>query len=132
VIFLTLNPPLKRVRPIIPVEPRYLETIGLISALQKINAIREGWRHLNLRVSGILVTKMDSRVRGHNQLLEELKSHSVLGRLICGVIPANEAVTYSHHRNQSLFSYDHRAAASKAYAQLVGKLARQFFSKRGE
>lgn len=117
---------------IIPVEPRYLETIGLMSALQKINAIREGWRHPNLRVSGILVTKMDSRVRGHNQLLDELKSHNVLGRLICGVIPANEAVTYSHHRNQSLFSYDPRAAASKAYAQLVGKLARQFFSKRGE
>jgi chromosome partitioning protein len=117
---------------IIPVEPRYLETIGLMSALQKINAIREGWRHPNLRVSGILVTKMDKRVRGHNQLLEELKSHQVLGRLICGVIPANEAVTYSHHRNQSLFAYDPRAAASKAYAQLVGRLARQFFSKRGE
>jgi len=63
--------------------------------------------------------------------LEELKSHNVLGRLICGVSPTNEAVTYSHHRNQSLFTYDPHAAASKAYAQLVGRLARQFFSKRG-
>ena len=94
---------------IIPVEPRYLETVGLMSALQKINAIREGWRHPTLRVSGILVTKMDKCVRGHNQLLEELQGHSVLGRLICGVIPANEAFTYSHHRNQSLFTYDPRA-----------------------
>jgi len=67
---------------IIPVEPRYLETVGLMSVLGKINDIREGWRHPNLRVSGILVTKMDSRIRGHNHLLEELKAHPVLGKLL--------------------------------------------------
>lgn len=44
---------------IVPVEPRYLETVGLISVIGKINEIREGWRHPNLRISGILVTKMD-------------------------------------------------------------------------
>src|SRR6185369_9246041 len=32
---------------IIPVEPRYLETVGLMSVLGKINDIREGWRHPN-------------------------------------------------------------------------------------
>jgi chromosome partitioning protein len=116
---------------LIPVEPRYLETVGLMSALQKINDIREGWRHPNLRVSGILITQMDTRVKGHHQLLEELKAHPVLSRLVCGVIPANEAVSYSHHRNQSVFTYDPPAAASNAYAQLVGNLARQFCSKRG-
>jgi cellulose biosynthesis protein BcsQ len=56
---------------IVPVEPRYLETVGLMSVLGKINDIREGWRQPNLRVSGILVTKMDTRVRGHNHLLNE-------------------------------------------------------------
>ena len=45
---------------IVPVEPRYLETVGLTSVIQKINDIREGWRHPNLRVSGLLVTKMDT------------------------------------------------------------------------
>ncbi len=64
---------------IVLVEPRYLETVGLLSVINKINDIREGWRHPNLRVSGILVTKMDSRIKGHNQLLNELKSHSILG-----------------------------------------------------
>ena len=44
---------------IVPVEPRYLETVGLMSVIQKINDIREGWRHPQLRISGILVTKMD-------------------------------------------------------------------------
>mgnify|MGYP001115174400 CR=1 FL=1 len=115
---------------IIPVEPRYLETIGLMSALTKIQDIREGWRHPELKVNGILVTKMDKRIKGHRQLLDDLYQHPTLGKLVCGVIPANEAVSYSHHRNMSLFSYDHRAAASKAYAQLVTHLARQLLTKQ--
>ena len=56
---------------IVPVEPRYLETVGLMSVIGKINEIREGWRQPNLRVSGILVTKMNARIRGHNH-----KDHS--------------------------------------------------------
>jgi cellulose biosynthesis protein BcsQ len=70
---------------IVPVEPRYLETVGLMSVIGKINDIREGWRQPNLCVSGILVTKMNTRVRGHNHLLDELKAHSVLGKLLLGV-----------------------------------------------
>lgn len=35
---------------IIPVEPRYLETVGLLSVISKINDIRDGWRIANLRV----------------------------------------------------------------------------------
>jgi chromosome partitioning protein len=109
---------------IVPVEPRYLETVGLLSVIQKIHNIRDGWRQPNLRVSGILVTKMDSRVRGHYQLLEDLKAHGVLGKLVCGVIPANEAVSYAHHNHLSIFNYDPKSPASKAYAQLVGTLVR--------
>jgi len=115
---------------IVPVEPRYLETVGLLSVINKINDIREGWRHPNLRVSGILVTKMDSRIKGHNQLLEELKSHSVLGQLVCGVIPQNEAVSYSHHHHMSVFNYDPKAAASNAHAQLVSNLVRQIARRK--
>ncbi|NUQ05120.1 MAG: ParA family protein [Anaerolineae bacterium] len=116
---------------IIPVEPRYLETVGLTSVIQKINDIREGWRHPNLRVSGLLVTKMDTRVRGHNHLLAELKGHAVLGKLLLGVIPSNEAVSYAHRNHQSLFTYDPRSSASKAYMQVVASLVR-YLSKGGE
>jgi chromosome partitioning protein len=107
---------------IVPVEPRYLETVGLMSVIQKINDIRDGWRHPHLRMSGILVTKMDNRIRGHNHLLAELQSHSVLGGLILGVIPANEAVSYAHHQHMSLFNYAPKASASRAYAQVVASL----------
>ena len=72
---------------IVPVEPRYLETVGLTSVIEKINDIREGCQHPARRISGLLVTKMDSRIRGHNHLLAEVKAHPVLGKLLLGVIP---------------------------------------------
>jgi cellulose biosynthesis protein BcsQ len=49
----------------------------------------------------------------------------VLGKLVIGVIPANEAVSYAHHNHQSLFDYDPNAPASRAYAQVVGTLVRR-------
>ena len=115
---------------IVPVEPRYLETVGLMSVIGKINDIREGWRHSELRISGILITKMDRRIRGHNHLLDELQAHPVLGKLLLGVIPANEAVSYAHHQHQSLFTYSPKSPASKAYAQVVGALVR-YLAKEG-
>jgi chromosome partitioning protein len=115
---------------IIPVEPRYLETVGLTSVIQKINDIRDGWRHPSLHVSGLLVTKMDTRVRGHNHLLSEIHAHPVLGKLVLGVIPVNEAVSCAHHNHQSLFTYNPRSSASHAYIQVVGSLVR-YMTKGG-
>ncbi|MCI0709642.1 MAG: ParA family protein [Chloroflexi bacterium] len=113
---------------LIPIEPRYLESVGLQSVINKINDIREGWRHQALQVNGIIVTKMDKRVRGHVELLESLQEHQVLGQLIRGVIPVNEAVAYAH---LSVFEYDARCAASQAYAELVGELGKQMFARAG-
>jgi len=45
--------------------------------------------------------------------------------MLCGVIPANEAVSYAHRDHQNVFSYDPKAPASKAFAQLVGTLMRR-------
>jgi cellulose biosynthesis protein BcsQ len=110
---------------IVPVEPRYLEKVGLLNVIGKINAIREGWRSVKPRVTGILVTKMDKRVRGHRHALEEIRGHNKLGGLLCGVIPMNEAVSYAHRSHQSIYAYDPRASASRAYAQVVGRLVKQ-------
>ena len=107
---------------IVPVEPRYLETVGLMSVMQKIQEVREGWRVPQLQIGGIVITKMDHRIRGHRHLLNELMNHPSLGSLMLGVIPANEAVSYAHHHHQSLFTYDPTAPASKAYAQLTARL----------
>ncbi len=73
---------------------------------------------------------MNTRIRGHNHLLEELKGHSVLGKLVLGVVPANEAVSYAHQNHQSLFHHDPKAPASKAYAQFVGKLVQRIVRRQ--
>lgn len=114
---------------LIPVEPRYLETVGLLSVLSKIQDIRESWRHPQLHVEGILVTKMNHRISGHKQLLAELKTHPDLGQLLYGVIPSNEAVSYSLHNHMSVFQYDPSAPASKAYAEVVARLVQRIVSQ---
>ena len=109
---------------IVPVEPRYLETMGLLAVVNKIEDVKEGWQRPNLNVSHILVTKFDARVKGHTQTVEKIKAHPVLGKLLAGMIPTNEAIAYSHHHHQSIFEYDPHCTASRAYAQFVAQLVK--------
>jgi chromosome partitioning protein len=107
---------------VVPVEPRYLETMGLLAVVNKIDDVKEGWQRPNLNVSHILVTKFDGRVKGHLQTVEKIKAHPVLGPLVTGMIPTNEAIAYSHHYHQSIFEYDPHCSASRAYALFVAQL----------
>jgi chromosome partitioning protein len=116
---------------VIALEPRYLETVGLQSVINKIYEIREGWRHPDLRLTGIVVTKMDRRVKGHEEMVEQLRQHSTLGKLLCGIIPANEAIAYAHRSHLSIYAYDPSSAASQAYAQMVGVLFKRLYIKGG-
>jgi chromosome partitioning protein len=114
---------------IIPVEPRYLETTGMISAISQIIEIRDGWERPNLKIKGILVTKMDRRIKGHIDSLENLKSHESLGKLVYGIIPSNEAVSYAHAQHMSVLSYDPRAAASDAYLKIAVQLVKDMYAR---
>lgn len=58
-------------------------------------------------------------------MLNELKAHPILGKLLLGVIPMNETVSYAYKAHRNVFAYDPRSAASRAYAKLVGRLVRQ-------
>jgi chromosome partitioning protein len=114
---------------IIPVEPRYLETTGMISALNQIVEIRDGWERPNLKIKGILVTKMDRRIRGHIESVKNLRAHESLGKLVYGIIPSNEAVSYAHEQHISVMSYDPRAAASEAYLKIAVQLVKDAYSE---
>ncbi len=109
---------------VVPVEPRYLETMGLLAVVDKIEDVKEGWQRPNLNVSHILVTKFDARIKGHTQTLDKIKAHPMLGKLVSGIIPTNEAIAYSHHAHQSVFEYDPNCSASRAYIQFVAQLAK--------
>jgi nitrogenase subunit NifH len=54
-----------------------------------------------------------------------------VGHLMCGVIPANEEISYSHSHHMSVMQYNPKAKASQAYAGLSIRLARQAFGKGG-
>ncbi|MBZ0316067.1 MAG: hypothetical protein K8L91_06595, partial [Anaerolineae bacterium] len=58
-------------------------------------------------------------------MVESLKAHPVLGRLLCGVIPANEAVAYAHHAHKSVYEYNPDSPASQAYAMLAAQLIKK-------
>jgi len=112
---------------LIPVEPRYLERQGMMSALEQIYDIRAGWNRPELNIRGLLITKMDKRIRGHQDSLEAMRQHS-LGQLIYGIIPDTEAVSYAHAQQMSLLSYDARSSASRAYVQVALQLVKDFYS----
>jgi nitrogenase subunit NifH len=50
---------------------------------------------------------------------------------MCGVIPANEEISYSHSHHMSVMQYNPKAKASQAYAGLSIRLAQQAFGKGG-
>jgi chromosome partitioning protein len=114
---------------IIPVEPRYLETTGMLSAMNQIIEIRDGWERPNLRIKGILVTKMDKRIKGHLDSVQSLQEHQALGKLLYGVIPANEAVSYARSQHSSVLNYDPNASASKAYIKVAVQLVKDMLSE---
>lgn len=116
---------------IIPIEPRYLESISINKAIQEIIDIRDGWGYNDIRISGILVTKMDKRIKGHLVAVDALQKSQSLGHLLCGVIPANEEISYSHAQQMSVMQYNPRAAASRAYAKLTIDLMKRVFAKGG-
>jgi chromosome partitioning protein len=103
----------------IPIEPRYLSTAGLQQILQSIDEIRDGWKHHSLRVGGVLLTKFDTRIRGHREIAAGLQQNSEFGKMFVGIIPANEAIAYSQNDHKSIFDYAPESSASQAFARFV-------------
>jgi chromosome partitioning protein len=117
---------------IIPIEPRYLESVALNEAIREIIDIRDGWGYNHINISGILLTKVDKRIRGHKNAVSDLKGDPSVGKLMAGVIPANEDISYSHANHMSVMQYNPRAKASQAYARLAFDLAKRAFAKGGK
>jgi len=114
---------------IIPIEPRYLEGKSMNISIQEINHIRDGWGYNNIRIGGILVTKMDKRIRGHQNAVNTLQSHETLSKLVCGIIPANEDISYAHANHMSVMEYNPKASASLAYAKVAATLLKRVIAQ---
>jgi chromosome partitioning protein len=116
---------------IIPVEMRFLETIGLQAIIEKITDIQHTWE-ISLRLTGILAVKYDQRVTLERENLTLYTEHSFYGpRMFDTPIPSNVAVSYAHDAYESIFIYDDRSNAARAYMGVVRELLQRIFRAAG-
>jgi len=116
---------------VIPVELRFLETIGLQAIIEKIAEIRQTWE-TPVNLTGILPVKYDQRVTLERENLELYASHTFYGpRLFENAIPVNVAVSYAHDACESIFMYDDRSTAARSYMGFVRELIERIFENTG-
>lgn len=116
---------------VIPVEMRFLETVGLQAIVEKIGDIRHAWE-TSIRLTGILPVKYDQRITLERENLELYASHSFYGpHLFQTPIPANVAVSYAHDACESIFNYDDRSTAARAYMAFVRELLERIYKPAG-
>jgi chromosome partitioning protein len=113
---------------VIPVEMRFLETIGLQAIVEKIRDVRQSWE-IPVRLTGVLPVKYDQRVNLERENLELYASNAFYGpRLFRTPIPVNVAISYAHDACTSIFTYDERSNAARSYMgfvrELVGRILR--------
>ena len=113
---------------VIPVEMRFLETIGLQAIVEKISDVQQAW-DVSIRLTGVLPIKYDQRVTLERENLELYSSHAFYGpRLFQTPIPINVTISYAHDACESIFMYDDRSTAAQAYMRFVHELVERVLS----
>lgn len=116
---------------VIPVEMRFLETIGLQAILEKMADVRRAWE-IPLRLTGILPVKYDQRITLERETLELYATHQFYGsRLFRTPIPINVAISYAHDACESIFTYDEHSTAARAYMAFVRELLERVLKPAG-
>ncbi|HEX3051560.1 MAG TPA: ParA family protein [Aggregatilineaceae bacterium] len=116
---------------VIPVEMRFLETVGLQAIVEKITEVQQTWE-IPIRLTGILPVKYDQRVNLERENLEIYTGHNFYGpRLFSTPIPANVAISYAHDAFQSIFTYDERSNAARAYMTFIRELVQRILKPVG-
>ena len=116
---------------VIPVELRFLETIGLQAIIEKIGEVRQTWE-VPVQLTGILPVKYDQRVTLERENLDLYTEHAFYGpRLFQQPIPVNVAISYAHDACESIFMYDERSSAARAYMGFVRELLERILSPSG-
>ena len=108
---------------IIPVQPEYFPLEGLGKLLNTINIVRS---RLNpaLGIEGFLFTMYDSRLRLHNQVVEEVKTYypdMVFKTMITKNVRLSEAPSYG----KPAILYDARSAGADNYLNLAREIIKK-------
>lgn len=108
---------------IIPVQPEYFPLEGLGKLLNTINIVRT---RLNpaLTIEGFLFTMYDSRLRLHNQVVEEVKNYypdMVFKTMVTKNVKLSEAPSYG----KPAILYDARSAGADNYLNLAREIIKK-------
>lgn len=107
-------------RLLIPVDMSYLGLLGVNGIERAIALIREQLDH-PIQIAGVLATRYDGRNNLSKEVLSSLQDHfgsQVFKTKIPETVKLREAPSFS----QSIFEYDPRGAAAKAYQELVSEV----------
>ena len=116
---------------VIPVEMRFLETVGLQAIVEMVTDVQQAWK-VPLRLTGILPVKYDQRVTLERETLEMYASHSFYGpRMFRTPIPINVAVSYAHDACESIFMYDEQSNAARSYMGFIKELIERALKPAG-
>ena len=105
---------------IIPVQPEYFPLEGLGKLLNTINIVRSRL-NTSLSIEGFLFTMYDSRLRLHNQVVEEVKNYypdMVFKTMITKNVRLSEAPSYG----KPALLYDARSAGADNYLNLAREI----------
>jgi chromosome partitioning protein len=105
---------------LIPVDVGYFSLQGIRQLLEEIEKIREHFNP-NLRISGILLTKFDSRTSLSKQVEQTLRK-SFGEQAYKTVIRVNVDLVRAQIDRKSIFAYDPTSAGAEDYQHLIDEI----------
>lgn len=108
---------------IVPLEPEYFSTSGLLRLKNSIKGVKEDLNP-DLEVRGVVITKFDSRKKLHHEI-RDVVSEEFKGLVYKTMIPMNVKISESQPAGESIFEYAPKSTGSLAYMSLCDEIIRQ-------
>lgn len=125
---LTLNGLIAADYHIVPVVPVVLSLQGLVHFLKAVERIKEGLG-IELPRLGILLTKVDYRVKVTTEIIEMIREH--YSDTFKTEIRTNIRLAESPSFGETIFQYDDRSTGAESYKKLTNEVLRKI-KNRGE
>lgn len=104
---------------IIPVQAHYLPAKGMTQLLQSITRVKK-YINPGLEIEGILMTLLDRRTNFATEISDTVReNYGSICRVFKTEIPVAVKAAETTAAGESIFSYDAKSAAAKAYMQLT-------------
>jgi chromosome partitioning protein len=113
---LTLNALVAANEVIVPLQAEFLSIKGLNKLMEMVEKIRKRVNP-NIRISGIIPTQYDSRLKLHNEIMENLKAHFP-DKVFNTPIRRNVALAEATSFGQPIFNYAPRSYGAQDYMSL--------------